>query len=211
MLSPAEAQPKSSSGLAQAWPGLPDFVMHKSKRKSRSPNQHWFYPECRQGLNSPEREIPGPISCNFPHGPRNPTMLTVLSIFLGGLMGPIHPVWGHAMVCRPFVSPGNLPLLEKTFSMAKAQQHICCAQGPNTKIPYANKKPVPNISSASSRTLIFRKSFIFLMSTFSVCSCAFDALHTDDAGYKCHKTMLQSSVCPSRVESSKSCIFARKG
>ena len=41
----------------------------------------------------------GAISDNFLHEPEKTKKLRVfLSIFLGGPMGPIHPVWGHVLV-----------------------------------------------------------------------------------------------------------------
>ena len=46
-------------------------------------------------LPAPFGAIPG----NFLHGPKKSKKMTPkLPIFLGGPMGPIHPVWGHVLV-----------------------------------------------------------------------------------------------------------------
>ena len=39
-----------------------------------------------------------PLHSIFPMDRTRPTIDKVLSIFLGGPMGPIHPVWGHVLV-----------------------------------------------------------------------------------------------------------------
>ena len=43
----------------------------------------------------------GPIFCV---GRENPKIAQILSIFLGGPMGPIHPIWGHLVI---FVRAGS--------------------------------------------------------------------------------------------------------
>ena len=40
----------------------------------------------------------GAISGNFLHGPKKSKIGKSFAIFLGGPMGPIHPVWGHVLV-----------------------------------------------------------------------------------------------------------------
>ena len=40
----------------------------------------------------------GAIPDQFLHGRTNPKIDKMLRIFLGGPMGPIHPVWGHVLV-----------------------------------------------------------------------------------------------------------------
>ena len=50
---------------------------------------------------SRENILPGPfgaISKHFPMVRKNPKIVKVLHIFLGGPMDPIHPVWGHVLV-----------------------------------------------------------------------------------------------------------------
>ena len=40
----------------------------------------------------------GAISGNFFHGPTKPKNVDFWPVFLGGPMGPIHPVWGHLVI-----------------------------------------------------------------------------------------------------------------
>ena len=98
--------------MAQARPG-PDHIFEiwepgNSKKwnqtnigKYNSQNPNPCRPQCRQGLDSSKRKKTGPISCHFRQSSMDRTNtkhVQHLFIFLGGPMGPIHPVWDHVLV-----------------------------------------------------------------------------------------------------------------
>ena len=48
-----------------------------------------------------KKNLPAPFGASlgyFLHGPEKLKNVKILPIFLGGPMGPIHPVWGHVLV-----------------------------------------------------------------------------------------------------------------
>ena len=50
---------------------------------------------------SRKKILPGPLGAlpaNFSMGRKNPKIAQILPIFLGGPMGPIHPVWALAAI-----------------------------------------------------------------------------------------------------------------
>ena len=53
-------------------------------------------------------ELFGSISCLFSMDWRNAKHVQKLFMFLGGRMGPIHPVWGHAGVVKFSCFAGSL-------------------------------------------------------------------------------------------------------
>ena len=67
-----------------------------------SQNQNPFCPNCRRGFLCRRKASPphlGPSRPIFSVGRKNPKIVQFLPIFLGGPMGPIHPVWGPC--CYP--------------------------------------------------------------------------------------------------------------
>ena len=54
----------------------------------------------RSGLTG-KKKLPapfGPLWAHFLRGPENRKNDQILPVFLGGPMGPIHPVWGHLVI-----------------------------------------------------------------------------------------------------------------
>ena len=80
------------SGNPESWD--PTYLKYKfSKSKSVSPKM-----SARSELVGKNSTWPhlGPSQANFSMGQKHAkNMLQLLPIFLGGPMGPIHPVWGH--------------------------------------------------------------------------------------------------------------------
>ena len=95
--------------MAQAWPASAQSRNLESKQLSEmkiikieihvAQNVRKVWIGRKNNFPAPFGAIPG----NFLHGPKtNPKMHRGLPIFLGGPMGPIHPVWGHVLVSYSF-------------------------------------------------------------------------------------------------------------
>ena len=104
-LKPGPARPKPGLGqILEIWePGNPEVWNPTNLKNGNSQNPNPCRPKCRQGLDWPEKEPPGPIWGHpRPFSPWTETLekknVKHLLIFLGGPMGPIHPVWGHVLV-----------------------------------------------------------------------------------------------------------------
>ena len=96
----AQARPRPDFGNLGTWKSrnLESNKSQKlkfSKSKSMSPKM-----SARSGLagKRPSRPHLGPSQAIFCVGRKNRKNAEFLTIFLGGPMGPIHPVWGHVLV-----------------------------------------------------------------------------------------------------------------
>ena len=77
------------------------FGTPKNPKIKNSQNQNPFCPKCRQGFLCRKKASPphlGPSRPFFCVGRKNPKIAQILPIFLGGPMGPIHPVWALAAI-----------------------------------------------------------------------------------------------------------------
>ena len=89
------------SGWAQAGP-KPEIWDPTKIKKSKFSKSKSVLPKmsARSGLIGKRTSRPhlGPSQTTFCVGRENPKVAKILFIFLGGPMGPIHPVWGHVLV-----------------------------------------------------------------------------------------------------------------
>ena len=87
-------------GWAQAgpkWVGPSQkFGTQTNPKDKNSQNQNLFCPKCRQGFFTPEKGVPGPIwgppGQFFAWAGKIKKNAEILLVFLGGPMGPIHPL-----------------------------------------------------------------------------------------------------------------------
>ena len=94
--------PRPSRGAqvgGPTWGPSQKFGTPKNPKNNISQNQNPFCPKCRQGFFTPEKKASpppwGPSRAIFYVGRKNQKNVQILPIFLGGPMGPIHPLWGQ--------------------------------------------------------------------------------------------------------------------
>ena len=68
----------------------------KNPKHKNSQNQNPFCPKCRQGFSSRKKTFLAPFGALPGNFLRGPAKIQNLPIFLGGPMGPIHPLWAEA-------------------------------------------------------------------------------------------------------------------